>query len=51
MKDEMREGLGHCTYVRDVMSHDGVGDREGGGRTIGKVAHNETVCMWGSNNC
>ena len=44
MKDEVWECLRHCSHVRDVMPHHGVGDGERGSGTIGEVTHHQTIC-------
>ena len=43
VEDEVREGFRHGSHLRDVVSHDCVGEGEGGSGAIGQVTHHQAI--------
>ena len=49
VEDEVRESLRHGPHLREVVSHDSVGEREGGRRAMGEVTHHQSICGYVDN--
>ena len=44
VEDEVGEGLWHGPHLGEIVSHDGVGQREGGCGPVREVAHHQAIC-------